>query len=436
MEQCFKLTNRAKGFLLFVSFLWGPFGLRAGDTLTVDQCRQLAVQSSPVQQRKAMAESLVALQNDNLKSNNLPHISIGAQGTWQSAVFGLPIESPLFKIPAVPKDQYKLTLDASERLWDGNSDKYTRQQRALERDLTVAQSDVDAFQVRETVTDLYFKTLLLQESEAVLLASLDDLQRRLRQIDNMIKEGVALRSTADQVRIQVLKTEQQIYSTRADKVTLLKILGVWIGRPQADFGLKTAANQVASPAGLSSAGRPEYRLFELQQRNFDLNKEMLRLRTQPRFDAFLQGGLGRPNPFNFFETGFKPFLLVGLRAIWTPIDWGNKSREAQMLDLQSQNIGIQRQAFDQRLAAANLKDEGDAAKYRAQLSQDDAIITLQDDIIKRADTQVKEGVMTATDYLTQLNIMTQARLTRKMHEIQAVNALELLKARQPEVNAH
>jgi hypothetical protein len=45
--------------------------------------------------------------------------------------------------------------------------------------------------------------------------------------------------------------------------------------------------------------------------------------------------------------------------------------------------------------------------------------------VKRADAQVKNGVMTATDYLTQINLLTQARLTKKMHEIQAAQAREL-----------
>ncbi|MCC7466985.1 MAG: hypothetical protein IT261_11985, partial [Saprospiraceae bacterium] len=61
----------------------------------------------------------------------------------------------------------------------------------------------------------------------------------------------------------------------------------------------------------------------------------------------------------------------------------------------------------------------------AQLAQDDAIIALQTDIIRRADAQLKNGVMTMTDYLTQLNILTQAQLNRKTHEIQSIQAREM-----------
>ena len=144
---------------------------------------------------------------------------------------------------------------------------------------------------------------------------------------------------------------------------------------------------------------------------------MLRLKTQPRVELFAQGGLGRPNPFNFFETGFQPFVLFGLRAVWTPFDWGSRGRERQVLALQAQHLEAQRQAFDQRLTAALQKDQAEQVKARALLEQDDAIIALQEDIVRRAEAQVQNGIMTTTDYLAQLNLLTQARLTRKTHEI-------------------
>ena len=403
--------------------------LHAADTLGVEQVRALALQTSPLQQKKALAESAAALHLQNIRSNNLPRVQVGAQATWQSDVFGLPIDNPLFNIPVVPKDQYKLSADVSERLWDGGSDRYLRQQCELERDLAVAQTDVDVFQLREAVTDLYFKVLLLQESEAILAAALDNLNARLRQADAAVTGGVSLRTNADQVRIQILQTEQQLAAIQSDQKALKRILAIWIGRDNADFQLRAPAAAANLQRPDARQLRPEYRMFDLQQRNLQVGQDMLRLRFQPRVEVFAQGGLGRPNPFNFFETGFKPFGLVGLRAVWTPIDWGNNSRERQVLALQAHVVDAQRQAFEQRLDAATSRDQDDWAKSRAQLTQDDAIIALQEDIIRRAEAQVQNGVMTTTDYLAQLNLLTQARLTRKTHEIQALQAQEMLYAK-------
>lgn len=399
---------------------------QSADALTVAQCRALALQNSPLQQKKLYAASIADLQLRSIESNKLPRIAFGAQATFQSDVFGLPIESPLFKVPKVPKDQYKLTVDAGQRIWDGHSDRLQRQQRELERDLAAAQVDVDAFAVRELVTDLFFKALLLQESELVLHSAYDDLIARRKQAEAAVTEGIALRTTVDQISIQLLKTEQQMALTRADKKSILAILELWIGQAAVEKQLTLPKSE--NLPTLASA-RPEYQLFSLQARGLQLSKDALKVRESPKVEAFVQAGLGRPNPFNFFETGFSPFGLLGLRAQWTPFNWGNHKREAQVLDLQGKNIEAQRLAFEQRLNGNSLKDRLDKDKYAAQLNTDDKIITLQEDIVRRADAQVKNGVMTATDYLSQLNLLTQARLTRKTHEIQALQSGEMVKAR-------
>jgi outer membrane protein TolC len=176
--------------------------------------------------------------------------------------------------------------------------------------------------------------------------------------------------------------------------------------------------------------RPEYRLFALQQSAWQVQKDRLNLFLQPRIEAFVQAGFGQPNPLNFFETGFEPFAIIGLRASWTPINWGNRDRDKQVFDLQMKNVEAQRLAFEQKLETNTVREFWDLnVKYREQLKQDEAIVTLQEDIVRRADPQVKEGVMTATDYLTQMNLLTQARLSQKLHELQLAHAKESLQAK-------
>jgi outer membrane protein TolC len=318
-------------------------------------------------------------------------------------------------------------MDVAQRIWDGGSDGYQRQQRSLEAELAAAQVDVDVFQLREVVTDLYFKALFLQESEAVLQVSKKDLEARLKQAEAAVAEGAALRTTADQVKIQILKTEQQIIAAQVDKQASTEILAKWIGRQNTDFQLIVPD---WSDEPLQPQERPEYRLFAVQQSAWQAQKDRLNLQLQPRIEAFAQAGFGQPNPLNFFETGFEPFAIVGLRAVWAPINWGNRDRDKQVFDLQMKSVEAQRLAFEQKLEASTVREFWDLnVKYREQLKQDEAIVALQEDIVRRADAQVKNGVMTATDYLIQLNLLTQARLMQKTHELQLVHAKETLQAK-------
>ncbi|HAD11149.1 MAG TPA: hypothetical protein DCF33_01800 [Saprospirales bacterium] len=399
--------------------------LQGADTLTVAQCRKMAQETNPLQAKKLHAESVLALQSRNIRSNMLPRIQLGAQASWQSDVFSLPFKFPGSEIPEIPRDQYRITADVAQKIWDGGTDRFLREQRELEKDIAATQVDVEAFSAREIVTDLFFRALLLQENEQIINHVLHDLEARLKQADAAVREGVALLTSADQIRIQILKNQQIQHNLRADKDAILQVLALWIGRQESDLALKFDPSPVVIP----EPSRPEHRLFDLQQKSLQVSKSALNVRMLPKFEAFAQGGLGSPNPFNFFETGLEPFVQIGLRAVWTPIDWGNKNRETQILDYQIKNLDAQRQFFDLRLRTTSMKDQEDEQKWANQLEQDDAIITLQTDIICRADAQVKSGVMTMTDFLAQMDLLTQAQITRKTHEIQAVQAREMYLAK-------
>ena len=54
--------------------------------------------------------------------------------------------------------------------------------------------------------------------------------------------------------------------------------------------------------------------------------------------------------------------MVGLRAMWTPVNWGKRKRDREIFSLQSRNIDAQRDAFDLRIEAALRKDQYEAQK--------------------------------------------------------------------------
>lgn len=413
--------------LIALAFLLST-AVAAQERLSLEVIQKLALETSPLQQRKALAAQLAVLHERNISLNNLPKITISGQAAWQSDVFGLPIESPFFSVPEVPKDQYRLAADISQRIWDGGSDRYARRQRELERDAAVAQADVDVYSLKEQVTELFFRTLLLQETDSILHNTRTDLERRLKQAEAQIEAGAALRTSADQVRIQLLRNTQQLDGLKSDKNALEALLGIWINREPGTFALL----RPEAPASLfvpAQRTRPEFQLLAVQRRQLELSGDMLALRNQPRIEAFAQTGAGSPNPFNFFETGFEPFIQLGVRAVWSPIDWGRTRRDREINTLQARLIDVQQQALEQRLAASVVRDLRDYDKYTAQIRQDDQLIALQEDILRRAEAQVENGIMTTTEYLSQIDLLTQMRINRTSHILQAIQAIELAKVK-------
>jgi flagellar hook-associated protein FlgK len=52
------------------------------------------------------------------------------------------------------------------------------------------------------------------------------------------------------------------------------------------------------------------------------------------------------------------------------------------------------------------------------LTQDDAIVELQEDVTKSSSSKLDNGIITSSDYLEDLNKEIQAKLNREYHQIQ------------------
>lgn len=409
--------------ILFFSLILAQTAFGQGlDTLTVEQCRQEAVQNFPLQTKKQLAAQVATYQNASISRSNYPKISFGGQASWQSDVVALPFELPNKAIPSIPHDQYTVRAEVSQKIYDGHSARYLQQKASLDQAVTGAQTDLDAFALRETVTELFFNILLLQETEKILQNATNDLKNRREQATAMVNEGVALRTAADQISIRILQNEQQLETVQMDKAALSSLLAIWLKRDNALFFLRTPE----APKALDAAQyRPEFALFQVQKQQLQLGKDMLALRKTPKVELFAQAGGGRPNPLNFFETDFQPFFMGGIRAVWTPFDWGVQKKDAAVFEIQQKMVDAQAEAAQQRWQAIYTKNAHEMAKFQAQLASDDAIIRLQDDILQRTKAQVENGVATTADYLTQESLLTQARLNRKNHEILAQKAYQM-----------
>ncbi len=59
---------------------------------------------------------------------------------------------------------------------------------------------------------------------------------------------------------------------------------------------------------------------------------------------------------------------------------------------------------------------------KAVLESDAEIIALREDVVKSSDSQLKNGVITSSEYLVEFSNLYEAKINQKMHEIQLVLA--------------
>jgi hypothetical protein len=102
---------------------------------------------------------------------------------------------------------------------------------------------------------------------------------------------------------------------------------------------------------------------------------------------------------------------------WTIWDWSQSKNEKQLIDIKSDVITTQKDAFNQGIKILLEKNIADIQKYKDLLVKDKEAIALREKIVKAYASQLENGVITSTEYLTELNAKAQAEVNMKYHKI-------------------
>jgi outer membrane protein TolC len=166
-----------------------------------------------------------------------------------------------------------------------------------------------------------------------------------------------------------------------------------------------------------SINRPEMGLFESQRKILDAQYGISNINRTPRIWAFAQGGIGQPNPMNFFEVDPETYYIFGIQLNWDIYDWGHTGRQKQVFKMQKAIVDTKQEDFERNLNIAMIKEYQEIDKLKEILYKDDQIIELQEMIVKSAFSEFENGVITSTEYLTELNTLIQAQIKRAQHDL-------------------
>jgi len=123
-----------------------------------------------------------------------------------------------------------------------------------------------------------------------------------------------------------------------------------------------------------------------------------------------------------FSNEYNDFYIVGLQINWTPWNWNRTRNDRQSIELQQNIVQNQKETLEQNIRILLKKDLAEINKYEALILKDDEVIALREKITNTFAAQLDKGIITATDYLTELNAETQARLNKQLHIIQLAQA--------------
>lgn len=404
-----------KLMIVIVSLL--PIWAFAQQELTLEACYQLVDTNYPLVEQRAMFERQNTLNNEILNNGKLPSFNISAQATYQSAV----IQVPLPGIEAINKDQYRATVNVNQLIYNGGAIDAALSFKSAELASQQKQLEVTLYQLKAKVNQLFFSILLQQEIHDLLTSKKELLEAKLKEIRAGITFGTMLPASDKVIEAELIKIQQLFKETDLNKISLFQTLSALVGKNISDSS--TLQNPNIKIRLQSQIARPELDLFRLKSAQIDANDVLLSKQNAPKVFGFVTGGYGNPG-LNMLDNAFKPFYTLGVKMSYNIFDWKSNDKKRKSLAVNKEIIENQSKIFELNTTIALNQQQTEIEKLTGFITSDLEIIELRNTVLKSAESQLKNGIITSSAYITELTNLFEDQNTLNAHRIQ----LSLVKA--------
>ena len=415
-----------RSLFLFLSFL--HFYIATSQSL--EECQQAAEANYPLIRQYGLIEKTTELTVANIQKGWLPQISASAQATYQSDVTAWPdqmkgmMTTMGIDMKGLTKDQYRVGIDVSQTLYDGGAISSQRRIAREQGKVQAAQNEVNLYNVRKRVNEMYFALLLLDDQ--IRLNS--DLQALLlgneQKLASMVKNGTAAESDLQSVKAERLNVVQQKTSLESQKRMLQTMLSTFCS---------IEVKAVEKPALMADGGglaaensRPELKALDAQIGLLDAQEKALNSVLMPKLGVFVQGYYGYPG-LNMFEDMMRHDWslngIIGARLTWNIGALYTRKNDKAKLNGQRSMVNVQRDVFLFNSRLEQIQQNEEITRYRKLMADDDEIISLRSAVRKAAESKLSHGIIDVNDLVREINAENAARLQQSMHEIEMLKQI-------------
>jgi len=408
--------KKIKSFFTVCSLLFSGMAAGQQHSLTLDSSYILARQNYPLIKQHALIEKTSEYTIANISKGFLPQINISGQATYQSDVTRFPKAIP--GIPVLTKDQYRLYTEVNQPIYDGG---VIREQKKLQQASAIVDQqklEVELYKLKDRINQLFFGVLLVQAQQKQNELMKNDILHGLDKINAAIANGTALKSSADVLKAELLNADEQTVELQSNRKAFTDMLGLFIHR-QLDTNTVFIMPPDISPA--QNIRRPELQLYDFQNKIFDAQNNLLTARNRPKISFFIQAGYGKP-ALNILSNNFDPYYIGGLKFTFPITGFYTLKNERALIDLNSQNVAVQKETFLFNTHVALQQQNEDIQKFKKILQTDEEIIPLRTHIKETALAQLNYGVITGNDYMREVNAENKARQNKILHQVQLLVA--------------
>ena len=393
---------------------------QAQESLTLQQAYDLAQKNYPLIKQRELISKTRELTVANLGTGFLPQLNLSAQATYQSEVTSVKVPVPGINIESPSKDQYKVLADLSQLVYDGGLIKQQKNIQDLTEQVELKKVEVELYKLKDRINQLFLGTLYLDEQLRQVELIRSDLNNGIKRVEAQVNNGTAFRSNLNVLQAELLKTDQRAIELKASRKGYIDVISLFIDQPLSE-NVKLERPTVEAPVLANEIQRPELILYSTQEKLLGGQYKLIDSRNKPKASLFWQGGYGRPG-LNFLSNSFDFYYTTGVRLNWNFGGLYTQKKEKKVVGLNQKIVEIQKETFLLNTNTDLKRQQSEVDKLQKLVATDKDIIDLRIKVKDAAKAQLENGVITANDYLREVNAEDQARQNLITHQIQLLQA--------------
>ena len=292
--------------ILFIGVSPWPSFTQTVKTVSLEECYQQAIASYPLGGKDALLQQSQAVRLEKLDAQKLPSIYWNAKASVQTENVELPFESPAIPSLNLPLYRIQTTLDANYTIYDGGLIDAQKELESVKLQTEQQAIKVELEQLKPRVNQLFFSALLLKKKVAILENTRDNIKNKIETLEAGVRHGVVLEGEVKKLEVEILRLQAQIEENQGIIRGLLAHLSSLTGLDLDEQTILNVSNPSDSNLPVDNQ-RLELAFFQLQKNQILANESLITAMKKPKVGAFLQAGVGYPNPLNFFENQVSPF---------------------------------------------------------------------------------------------------------------------------------
>ena len=415
----------------FLSLLLSAVAFTGVSGQTLEECQQAAERNYPLIQQMDLIRQTTELNVQNIEKGWLPQVSASAQATLQSDVTAFPEQIQTvyqqmgIDMKGLRKDQYRVGIDVQQTIYDGGAIRNQKEVARERGNVELAQNEVNMYNVRHRVNEMYFSLLLLDDQIRLNRDLQELLEANEKKLSTMLKGGTAAESDFLNVKAERMNVVQQLTNLETQRQAVARMLSVFCG-----IEVKEPSKPSATAVQQTSNQRPELRLVDAQLRLVEAQEKALNSALLPRLGVFAQGFYGYPGLNMFEDMMHRQWSLngiVGARLQWNIGALYTRKNDKTKLNLLRQSAENSREVFLFNNNLEQIQQSESISRYQKLMEADEEIIRLRSQVRKAAESKLRHGIIDVNDLLREINAENAARVQQSIHEIEMLKEIFELK---------